>query len=191
MSGLNGDNVAGAQRGDAAGTTGRRCSSISTRVPLDAAADAAKPFRMPVQWVNRPDQRFPRLRRARSRAGAIAPGDAVRDPAVGPDDAGSRGSSPLDGDLDEAVAGQSVTLTLADEVDCSRGDVIAAAERSAARPPTSSKRRSCGWPTSELLPGRGYWLKLGTQTVTATVQHPKYEINVNTLEHLAAPRRWS
>ena len=91
-----------------------------------------------------------------------------------------------DGDLDEAVAGQSVTVTFADEVDCSRGDVIAAASD----PPEAADQfeATIVWMAEdELLPGRGYWLKLGTQTVTATVQHPKYEINVNTLEHLAAP----
>ena len=90
-----------------------------------------------------------------------------------------------DGDLDEAVAGQSVTLTLADEVDCSRGDVIAAA----GDPPEVADQfeATIVWMADdELLPGRGYWLKLGTQTVTATVQQPKYEVNVNTLEHLAA-----
>jgi bifunctional enzyme CysN/CysC len=90
------------------------------------------------------------------------------------------------GDLPQAVAGQSVTLTFADEVDCSRGDVIAAA----GDPPEVADQfeATIVWMDEhELLPGRGYWLKLGTQTVTATVQHPKYEINVNTLEHLAAP----
>ncbi|MEO6198624.1 MAG: adenylyl-sulfate kinase, partial [Sphingomicrobium sp.] len=90
------------------------------------------------------------------------------------------------GDRDQAVAGESVTLTFADEVDCSRGDVIAAA----ADPPEAADQfeATIVWMAEdELVPGRGYWLKLGTQLVTATVQHPKYEINVNTLEHLAAP----
>jgi bifunctional enzyme CysN/CysC len=83
------------------------------------------------------------------------------------------------------VAGQSVTVTFADEVDCSRGDVIAAA----ADPPEAADQfeATIVWMADEpLLPGRGYWLKLATQTVTATVQEPKYEINVNTLDHLAA-----
>jgi len=91
-----------------------------------------------------------------------------------------------DGDLDSAIAGQSVTLTLTDEVDCSRGDVIAGASDS----PEAADQFEAAivWMDEhELIPGRGYWLKLGTQTVTATVQHPKYEVNVNTLEHLAAP----
>ena len=91
----------------------------------------------------------------------------------------------FDGDLDEAVAGQSVTLTLADEVDCSRGDLIAAADD-----PAQASDQFCAtfvWMDEEALkPGRGYWLKLGTQMVTATVQPPKYEIDVGSLEHLAA-----
>ena len=91
----------------------------------------------------------------------------------------------FDGGLDEAVAGQSVTLTLADEVDCSRGDLIAAA----GDPPQASDQfcATFVWMDEEALkPGRGYWLKLGTQMVTATVQEPEYEIDVNSLEHLAA-----
>jgi bifunctional enzyme CysN/CysC len=91
----------------------------------------------------------------------------------------------LDGDLDRAVAGQSVTLCFADEVDCSRGDVIAIAEE----PP------ECGdgfeahivWMSDEpMLPGRAYWLKIGAQTVTASIQAPKHQINVNTLEKAPA-----
>jgi bifunctional enzyme CysN/CysC len=92
----------------------------------------------------------------------------------------------MDGDLEAAVAGQSVTVTLADEVDCSRGDVIAAA----ADPPETANQfeATIVWMAEdELLPGRGYWMKIGTQTVTAMVQPPKYEVNVNSLEHLAAP----
>ena len=78
-----------------------------------------------------------------------------------------------------------MTLTLADEVDCSRGDVIVAATD----PPQTADQfeATIVWMAEdELLPGRGYWLKLGAQTVTATVHPPKYEVNVNTLEHLAA-----
>jgi bifunctional enzyme CysN/CysC len=79
-----------------------------------------------------------------------------------------------------------VTVTFADEVDCSRGDVIAAA----GDPPEAADQfeATIVWMgEDELLPGRGYWMKIGTELVTATVQHPKYEVNVNTLEHLAAP----
>ena len=78
-----------------------------------------------------------------------------------------------------------MTLTLTDEMDCSRGDVIAAADD----PPEVADQfeATIVWMADEpLLPGRPYWLKLGTQTVTATIQPPKYQVNVNTLEHLAA-----
>src|SRR5205085_3161529 len=153
-------------------------------VELDTAADAQKAFRMPVQWVSRPDQHF-RGSSGQIAAGSIGPGAQVRILPSGRVTSIARVVT-MNGDLDEAVAGQSVTLTLADEVDCSRGDVIAAA----ADPPEASDQfeATIVWMAEdELLPGRGYWMKIGTQTVTATVQHPKYEINVNTLEHLAAP----
>jgi len=153
-------------------------------VPLDAAADAARPFRMPVQWVNRPSQAF-RGFAGQIASGTVTPGAEVR---VLPSGRPTRIERIVtaDGDCDEAGAGQSVTLTFADEVDCSRGDVVVAATD----PPQVADQfeATIVWMAEdELLPGRGYWLKVGTQTVTATVQHPKYEVNVNTLEHLAAP----
>jgi bifunctional enzyme CysN/CysC len=91
----------------------------------------------------------------------------------------------LAGDKASAGAGEAVTLTLADEVDCSRGDVISIADA----PPQVADQfeATLVWMADEpLLPGRSYLLKLSTQTVTVTVQPPKYQINVNTLEHLAA-----
>jgi bifunctional enzyme CysN/CysC len=91
----------------------------------------------------------------------------------------------MDGDLPRAIAGQSVTLTFAEEVDCSRGDVIATAKD----PPHAADQfeATIVWMADEAMtPGRGYWLKLGTQTVTATVAHPKHQVNVNSLEELAA-----
>ena len=152
-------------------------------VELDAERDRARPFRLPVQWVNRPDLDF------RGFAGLIAsgevrPGDRVRVLPSGRTSSVARIVS-FDGDLDVAVAGQSVTLTLADEIDCSRGDVIAAAD---APPQTADQfEATFVWMADEaMLPGRSYWLKLGTQTVSATVQAPKYQIAVNTMEKLAA-----
>ena len=140
-------------------------------------------FEMPVQWVNRPNLDF------RGFAGLIASGTVrVDDPVrIVPSGKTSKvkAITTFDGELQKAVAGQSVTISLADEVDCSRGDVIAAA----GDPPQASDQFSATfvWMDEEALkPGRGYWLKLGTQTVTATVQPPKYEIDVNSLEHLAA-----
>ena len=182
VSGLNGDNVV--QRSDATSWyAGPSLLDHLDTVSLDATADAQKPFRMPVQWVNRPNQDF-RGFSGQIASGVIGPGTEVR---VLPSGRVSRIDRIVtrDGDLDEAVAGQSIMLTFADEIDCSRGDVIVAA----ADPPESADQfeATIVWmDENELLPGRGYWLKLGTQTVTATVQHPKYEVNVNTLEHLAA-----
>jgi len=134
-------------------------------VPLDAAAAGIAPFRMAVQWVNRPNQDF------RGYAGTIASGrvrtgDAV---AILPSGRTTRIARIVaaDGDLGEAGAGQAVTLTLADEVDCSRGDVIAAAGGATV---ASALDASLVWMAEEkLAPQRAYWLKAGAQTVSATV----------------------
>ena len=152
-------------------------------VEIAAAADEAKPFRLPVQWVNRPNLDF-RGFSGQIASGTVKPGDAVRILPSGKTTTVDRIVT-LDGDLDEAVAGQSVTLTLSDEVDCSRGDVIAAADA----PPEAADQfeATLVWMADEaMIAGRAYWLKLATQTVSATIQQPKYEINVNTLDHLAA-----
>ncbi len=152
-------------------------------VEVDAAASQAQAFRMPVQWVNRPNLDF-RGFAGQIASGTIRAGDPVRIVPSGKTST-VKAITTFDGDLDEAVAGQSVTLTLADEVDCSRGDLIAAA----GDPPQASDQfcATFVWMDEEALkPGRAYWLKLGTQMVTATVQPPKYEIDVNSLEHLAA-----
>ena len=152
-------------------------------VDLGARAEESKPFRMPVQWVNRPNLDF-RGFSGQVASGRIAPGDPVRILPSGKTTRVSRIVT-LGADLDEAIAGESVTLTLADEVDCSRGDVIAAADA----PPEAADQfeATLVWMADEaMIPGRAYWLKLATQTVAATVQAPKYEINVNTLDHLAA-----
>ncbi|MDK2761994.1 MAG: sulfate adenylyltransferase subunit CysN [Sphingopyxis sp.] len=152
-------------------------------VEIGSAADEGKPFRLPVQWVNRPNLDF-RGFSGQIASGKVAPGDAIRILPSGKTTTVERIVT-LDGDLDEGVAGQSVTLTLADEVDCSRGDVIAAAD---APPETADQfEATLVWMADEaMIPGRAYWLKLATQSVSATVQAPKYEINVNTLDHLAA-----
>ena len=141
------------------------------------------PFRLPVQWVNRPDLDF-RGFAGPVVGGRVRPGDRVRVVPSGHDTEVARIVT-ADGDLDEAVTGQSVTLVLADEIDISRGDVIAAADD----PPAAADQFECHlvWmATEELLPGRPYLLKIGTRTVTATVARPKYAVNVNTLEHTAA-----
>ncbi len=148
------------------------------------ASNLGRALRLPVQWVNRPSQDF-RGFAGQIAAGTVCPGDTVRILPSGRSAQVARIVT-TDGDLAEAVAGQSVTLTLADEVDCSRGDVIA----DATNPPQAADQFEVTlvWMDDEpLVPGRGYWIKLATQSATATIQAPKYQVNVNTLEHLAAP----
>ena len=152
-------------------------------VELDVLADQAKPFRLPVQWVNRPNLDF-RGFAGQIASGSIQTGEAVRILPSGKTSTVARIVT-LDGDLEVAVAGQSVTLTLTDEIDCSRGDVIAAADN----PPELADQFEANivWLSEDaMIPGRSYWMKLGTQSVSATVQPPKYQINVNNMEHLAA-----
>jgi bifunctional enzyme CysN/CysC len=152
-------------------------------VALDNDADQAKPLRMPVQWVNRPNLDF-RGFSGQIATGIVRPGDSIRVLPSGKTSTISKIVT-FDGALSEAVAGQSVTLCLTDEIDCSRGDVIAAADN----PPEVSDQfeSTIVWMAEEpLIPGRAYYLKLGTQTVSATVQSPKFTINVNNMEHMAA-----
>ncbi|NUT00276.1 MAG: sulfate adenylyltransferase subunit CysN [Sphingomonas sp.] len=182
VSGLGGDNI-GAKSERMPWYMGPSLLDRLDSVPLDAVSDAGKPLRMPVQWVNRPDQAF-RGFSGQIAAGCVKPGDPVRVLPSGRSTKVARVVT-AEGDLDEAIAGQSVTLTFEDEIDCSRGNVIA----SAADAPEAADQFEAAivWMDEhEMLPGRGYWLKIGTQTVTATVHQPKYEVNVNTLEHLAA-----
>jgi len=181
ISGFKGDNIT-ALSGNTPWYAGPTLIEHLDTVELDTDADRARPFRMAVQWVNRPNLDFRGFAGLISE-GTIAPGDAVRILPSGKMTRVERIVT-LDGDLDVAVAGQSVTLALADEVDCSRGDVIAAADS----PPQSADQfeATIVWMSDEeLLPGRGYWLKLGTQMVSAKVHQPKYQVNVNTLEQIA------
>lgn len=182
ISGFKGDNIIALSENTPWYTGPTLIGHLET-VEVDQIADQAKPFRMPVQWVNRPNLDFRGFSGFVS-SGRIAPGEKVRVLPSGKTSTVTRVVT-LDGDLDAAIAGQSVTITLADEVDCSRGDVIAAADA----PPEAADQfeATIVWMADEeLLPGRPYWLKLGSQTVTATVQQPKYQVNVNTMEHLAA-----
>ena len=144
-----------------------------------------KPFRMPVQWVNRPNLDFRGFSGFVS-SGVISPGDKIKALPSGRESIVARIVT-KDGDLDRAVAGQSVTITLTTEIDVSRGDVLAAAGDP---PPVADQFESTiVWFDDEpLLPGRPYLLKLGSRTVAAQIHEPKYKVNVNTLEHLAATR---
>ena len=182
ISGFKGDNIT-APSANTPWYKGPALVEHLENVEIGSIGDEAKPLRMPVQWVNRPNLDF-RGFAGQIASGSVKPGDAVRVLPSGKATTVSRIVT-LDGDLSEAVAGQSVTLTLADEIDCSRGDVIAAADN----PPQAADQfeATLVWMADEaMIPGRAYWLKLATQSVSATVQAPKYEINVNTLDHLAA-----
>ncbi|OYV33764.1 MAG: sulfate adenylyltransferase subunit CysN, partial [Acidocella sp. 20-61-6] len=181
ISGFMGDNIT-TKSSNMPWYSGVPLISFLETVALDAAGEDEK-FRLPVQWVNRPNLDF-RGFSGLIASGAIKPGDAVRVLPSGKTSTVTRIVT-LDGDLPQAVSGQSVTLCFADEIDCSRGDVITAAEAPAQV--ADQFEATVVWMADEaLLPGRPYWLKLGTQTVTATVQPPKYQVNVNTLEHMAA-----
>jgi bifunctional enzyme CysN/CysC len=152
-------------------------------VEVLGSVDADKPFRMPVQWVNRPNLDF-RGFSGLIATGSVRAGDKIRVLPTGKTSAISRIVT-FDGDLDEAVAGQSVTVCFEDEIDCSRGSVISVADN----PPQTADQfeATIVWMADEaMVPGRAYWFKLGTQMVSATVHEPKYSVNVNTMEHLAA-----
>ncbi len=154
-------------------------------VEVDLDRMEAAPFRMPVQWVSRPSSDF------RGFAGTIAggtvrPGDEVR---VLPRDTRSTIERIVtyDGDLDAAVAGQAVTLTLADEIDASRGDMLAAADA----PPGVADQfeATVVWMADDpMYRGRNYLMRIGSQIATATIAPLKYKLNVDSREHLAATK---
>ncbi|CAD7722722.1 Bifunctional enzyme CysN/CysC [Xanthomonas hydrangeae] len=178
---------------------GENLSSASARMPwysgphllqhLDTvqleAPEAGSGFRLPVQWVNRPNQHF-RGYAGTIAAGQVRVGDAV---VVVPSGRRTQVASVLDanGEVDSARAGQAVTLTLREEIDISRGDIIAAVDD----PPEVADQFAAHllWmDDAALLPGRPYWLKIGTRTVTASISEIKHKVDVNTQERLAAKR---
>ena len=150
---------------------------------IDVAGTDPGPFRMPVQWVNRPDADF-RGYAGRIAAGTVRPGDPLKVQPSGHTTAVDRIVT-MDGDLAEAGSGQSVTLTLTDHLDVSRGDVLAAADA----PPCVADQFEVDlvWMAdAPLLPGRAYGIRLGAATVTGQVTDIRHRINVETLEPLAA-----
>ncbi|HTC14705.1 MAG TPA: sulfate adenylyltransferase subunit CysN [Steroidobacteraceae bacterium] len=153
-------------------------------VEVDSAL-AGRPFRLPVQWVNRPHADF-RGFAGQIASGRISKGDRVRVLPSGRESQVARIVT-AGGDLDSAVAGQSITVTLASEVDVSRGDVLAAGE---APPEVASQfEATIVWMHEEpMLQGRAYLMKSAARTVSATVTPLKHKINVNTLEQMAAER---
>ncbi len=181
ISGFKGDNIIAASPKTPWYTGPNLIEHLET-VEVNSSIDAERPFRMPVQWVNRPNLDF-RGFSGLIATGEVKPGDAIRVLPSGKTSTVTRIVT-LDGDLDDAVAGQSVTVCFADEIDCSRGSVISTADN----PPQVADQfeSTVVWMDDDPLQvGRAYWLKLGTQLVSATVQAPKYAVNVNTMEHIA------
>ncbi len=178
------------------GLTGDNVSSRSDTMPwYDGAsliehletvevgeARSHAPFRMAVQWVNRATPDF-RGFAGTIASGTVCPGDPIRILPSGRTTQVARIVT-MDGDLDEATAGQSVTLTFTDEADCSRGDVIAIADDP---PPVADQFQvTLVWmDEAPLLPGRSYWMKIGTSTVGAVVQPPRYVIDMDSLAQLS------
>jgi bifunctional enzyme CysN/CysC len=182
ISGLAGDNIASLS-GNTPWYDGPSLMDHLETVELDEDRLQRGPFRMPVQWVNRPNLDF-RGFAGFIASGVIRPGDAVRVLPSGKTSTVARIVT-LDGDLPSAAAGQSVTLTLTDEIDCSRGDVISIADN----PPEVADQFEADlvWMAdAPLLPGRPYWLKIGTKLVSAAITEIKHKVNVNTLEEAAA-----
>ena len=182
LSGLTGENVA-TPAATMPWYTGLPLLAHLETVPIDVDARQMQGFRLPVQWVNRPDLDF-RGFAGMIASGVVRPGDPVRIIPSGRTTTVARIVA-FGGDLAEAVSGQSVTLVLADEVDCSRGDVIAAADA----PPEAADQflATIVWMAdTALVPGRGYQLKLGTQVVGATIQPPRHVVDVNTQAELSA-----
>jgi len=183
ISAVNGDNVF--TRSDRMPWyTGPSLMDHLESVPIEQEP-AGGPFRMPVQWVNRPNQDF------RGFAGVVSSGSvSVGDRLVALPSARTSTVRAIVNGFDEtprAIAGQAVTVVLSEELDVSRGDVLVAASE---RPSVADQfEATIIWMSEQpMLPGRSYLFKTTTQTVGATVAPLKYKVNVNTLEHTAAKR---
>jgi bifunctional enzyme CysN/CysC len=150
---------------------------------LEIGQEQSRPFRMPVQWVNRPNQDF-RGFAGMIASGIVAKGDRVKALPSGRESRVTR-IVVQDGDRDHAIRGQSVTLALEHEIDVSRGDVLVSGDSPAGV--ADQFQVNLIWLHEEpMLPGRPYLMKIGTRMVGATVTSLKHKVNVNTLEHLAA-----
>jgi bifunctional enzyme CysN/CysC len=148
-------------------------------VPAESGAAEGEPFRMAVQWVNRPNPDF------RGYAGQIASGRVRVGDRIAVLPAGRLATVSrivtFDGDLDEAAAGKSVTLVFAEAIDCSRGDVVVSEDA-----PTAAVDRveaTLIWMSEEaMVPNRPYWLKIGTRTVSAYVRGNGATVDLGTMQ---------
>ncbi|HEY1065949.1 MAG TPA: adenylyl-sulfate kinase, partial [Pirellulales bacterium] len=184
LSGAEGDNVA-TKSANTPWYDGPALLHHLETVEIDEERLRREAFRFPVQWVNRPDLNFRGFAGAVA-AGIVKPGQKIRVQPSGRESTVARIVT-ADGDLQQAVPNQSVTLTLTDEVDVSRGDVISAAD-SAAEVASQFKATVVWMAEAPLLVGRQYLMKLGTRTASATVMRVDHRLNVNTLDRLAADR---
>ena len=182
VSGLRGDNVV--QRSPhTPWYAGPTLLEFLETCATDEAGRQQRPLRLPVQWVNRPDADFRGLCGLMA-GGQVRPGDRVRVQPSGRESVVARIVA-FEGDRSIAVAGESVTITLQDQLDVARGDVIC----SATAPAQVADQFECTlvWMDDEpLLPGRRYWFMLGTRLVNASVTEIKHRLNVHTLAHVAA-----
>jgi bifunctional enzyme CysN/CysC len=184
VSALRGDNVL-VPSDRIPGYTGPTLMQYLETVEIDQTRMRDAPFRFPVQWVNRPSHDF-RGYTGTIAAGTLRPGDRIVVAPSGQESTVERIVT-ADGDLDEAVAGQSITITLTDEIDITRGDVIA---HPACAPEVADQfEATIVWMGDEpMLRGRGYLMRIGGKTVTATVAPLKFKLSMESLEHLAADR---
>ena len=181
ISGLKGDNIT-APSNQTPWYAGSTLMDHLETVEIDEDRLKARPFRLPVQWVNRPNLNF-RGFSGLITSGTVQPGDRVRSLPSGRTSTVKRIVT-FDGDLEQAQVGQSVTLMLDDEIDCSRGDVLAAADDPCEV--ADQFETTIVWMADEaLFAGRSYWLKAGTKTVSVQITDIKHKVNVNSLEELA------
>jgi bifunctional enzyme CysN/CysC len=184
VSALKGDNITAAS-GNTPWYRGTTLMDYLETVEIDEQRMQRAPFRLPVQWVNRPNHDF-RGFAGTIVGGIVKVGDRVRVQPSGRESTVARIVTHR-GDLEQAMVGQSITLTLADEIDISRGDVISTAEDPAGT--ADQFLATLVWMHEDpMLPGRPYFLKIGAKTVTATVTDLKYQVNVNTMDHVAAKK---
>ena len=181
MSALKGDNII-EPSDNMAWYTGPSLMQYLEDIPVGDARQQAE-FRLPVQWVNRPNLDF-RGFSGTIAAGTVRVGDKVK-ALPSAQESTVKSIVTFDGDLDMAVAGEAITLTLEDEIDISRGDVIAGKEH----PPEVADQFEAKiiWMHDEpMLPGRPYVFKTANKLVPGLVTDLKHKVNVNTMEHTAA-----
>ena len=182
MSALAGDNIT-ERSSNMPWFLGSTLMGFLETVEIDDDRMQKSPFRMPVQWVNRPNLDF-RGFSGQIASGTVSPGDKIRTLPSGKQSTIAKIVT-YNGELETAVAGQSVTLVLEDEIDISRGDLLCAANEPAAI--SKQFETTIIWMNEQaLLSGRTYTLQIGTKSLAATITEVKHQVNVNTLEKTAA-----